>query len=106
MTQRTSPPAVSPWYTHPLFLIFWAVACVGLGIQLLTSALQARSVLSTREKAKQELQTAEREGFQLIEQVEHSSSSYAQEKIIRDELNLQKPGEIILQLPTPAASSQ
>lgn len=93
-------------WSHPLALLLWSILCLIIGVRLLRSALSARQAFSTKTQAEQILQDEEKKGAKLMEQVNQADQALSQEKIIRDELNLQKPGEIILQLPTPVASSQ
>lgn len=88
---------------HPAVIFLWILATLFASIQLLSSAITSRTVLD--EKARQErlLKKEEQKGFDIIEKVEEAQTDFAKEKIIRDELHMQKPGEKVLQLPsTPA----
>ena len=90
------------WFHHPLFSVLWIGACVLLGFSLIRSGLQARNAFETKEQAEANVREKEEKGLELMKQLQEANTPYAQEKIIRDELNMQLPGEVILQLPSPS----
>ncbi len=102
--QYSSPHFVQTkqWFQHPLFIAGWIGVCFLVGLSLIRSGLQARNAFVAKQQAEANLHEKEEKGLQLMEQLKEANTPYAQEKIIRDELNLQLPGEVILQLPSPS----
>lgn len=90
------------WVHHPAVLTAWVILCILVGGSLIRSGLQARTAFEAKRKAEANVQEKEKKGLELMEQLKEANTSFATEKIIRDELNLQLPGEVILQLPTPS----
>ncbi|MBP9700292.1 hypothetical protein KBD71_03345 [Candidatus Woesebacteria bacterium] len=90
--------------THPLIIGVWTLACLFFGIGLIRSGLSVRQVVERKTQAEEQLSTEESRGMQLIQDLEESNSSYAKEKIIREELRMQLPGETILQLASPSST--
>lgn len=88
---------------HPAIIFLWILATLFASIQLISSAFSSRTVLD--EKALQErlLKKEEQKGFDIIQKVDEAQTDFAKEKIIRDELHMQKPGEKVLQLPSSPA---
>lgn len=76
--------------------------CIFVGISLIRSGLQARRAFEARRQAEASVHEKEVKGLELMEQLKEANTPFATEKIIRDELNLQLPGEVILQLPSPS----
>lgn len=86
----------------PTFLIIgWAVFCILVGISLIRSSLQVKDAFSARDKAKEALRVEEEKNQQLKQQLQEADDPLSQEKMIRDQLNMQKPGENVLLLPSP-----
>lgn len=90
--------------THPLIIGVWTLACLFFGIGLIRSGLSVRQVVERKTQAEEQLSAEETRGIQLIQELEESNSSYAKEKIIREELRMQLPGETILQLASPSST--
>ena len=90
--------------THPVILGVWTLACLFFGIGLIRSGLSVRQVVERKTQAEEQLSAEEARGMQLIQELEESNSSYAKEKIIREELRMQLPGETILQIASPSST--
>lgn len=87
------------WFRNPILLLLWILLCIGLSISLWITTIQTRSATDRLDAAQQKVKAEEQRGFTLIQKLNEADSNYAKEKIIRDELGLQKPGETILQVP-------
>jgi cell division protein FtsB len=84
-----------------ILIIGWAILCFLLAISLIKSALGVKTAFTAREKAATVLKAEEQKNKELREKIQHAQDPLTQEKMIRDELNKQKPGEMILLLPSP-----
>lgn len=101
---RVEPVSQASWKRvlfHPFVLSLWVIGCLALSFTLLRSMIQIHTNLGLLPQAKQRVQQQEQQGLQLVRQLQEADSPLSQEKIIRDELGLQKPGETVLQLPSP-----
>ncbi|PWU23317.1 hypothetical protein C5B42_03475 [Candidatus Cerribacteria bacterium 'Amazon FNV 2010 28 9'] len=58
-----------------------------------------RATLSRVTDAQQDVEIQEKTALDLIDKLQQADSPYMKEKIMRDELDLQKPGDTIIQLP-------
>ena len=88
------------YISHPLAIIIFTLLS-GLFSLSLYSGLQRTRVSSEQVGVlEQEIAQIASEVSGLEKQVQLASSSAAQEKIIRDELLMQKPGEIVVQMPS------
>ncbi len=83
-------------------LILWICVCILLGVQLIRSALTTKNAFFAKSQAEERLKKEEETGFSLMEQLRNAQSPLEKEKRIRDQLNMQKPGEIILSIPSPS----
>jgi cell division protein FtsB len=63
---------------------------------------QMRQNLSREQQAKEKLSREEKRALELIERLNKADTPFAKEKIIRDELQMQRPGETVLQIPHPS----
>lgn len=84
---------------HPLFIVLVTVGTVVLCISLLLSSKEIRSsseIVTTLQKQVQQKQLLLKNTQTAVEK---AKSPLAQEKIIRDELLQQKPGEYVVQIP-------
>jgi cell division protein FtsB len=63
-----------------------------------------RLSLTREQQAKARLAQEEKEALELIDKLNKADTPFAKEKIIRDELQMQKPNETILQIPKEASS--
>lgn len=86
---------------HPLLVVAWILFCLITGVQLIRSGLRTRGVLEKKQDAQDALNKEEQKALKLIQELERTSGKEYQERIIREELRMQKPGEVILQIPTP-----
>ncbi len=101
---QSTPLGWQRFLTHPLIIGIWTLACLFVGIGLIRSGLSVRQVVERKTQAEEQLSTEETRGMQLIQELEESNSSYAKEKIIREELRMQLPGETILQIASPSST--
>ena len=84
---------------HPLTLLAFTLLVVIFALSLHTSRQKMKTSTERIAVLEQEVDQMASEVYQLDYQVQTATSSAAQEKIIRDELLMQKPDEIIVQLP-------
>ena len=94
-TKNTSKPAST------LLVVGWAVLCFLLGIGLVQAGLKTKNAFVARQKAEEALEVERQKNKDLQQKIQDAQEPFSQEKIIRDELNMQKPGEVILLLPSP-----
>lgn len=87
-------------FRSKVLLFFWIIVCAVILYALLQSishTLNARSRLNDLESRNTE---AEQRVQELEKKVAQADNPFAKERIIREELNMQKPGEVVLGLPT------
>lgn len=84
-----------------LFVLIWVFFCLVVGIRLLYASRTPQKTLETARSAQELLQTEKEKQRALLDEREKANTPFTQEKIIRDQLLLQKPGEIILVVPSP-----
>ena len=82
-----------------VFLVAWVTLCLGLSLILFSSVFRMYQSQQLLTKAQKRLETEEAKALELIQKLEEVDTPFFQEKIIRDELELQRPGETIIQLP-------
>jgi hypothetical protein len=80
------------------FLAVWVLVCLGLSITLWQSVASLRANFDRASQAEKQVKHEEDVGLTLIEKLKEADTDFSKEKIIRDELGLQKPGEVILQV--------
>ena len=85
---------------HRLFA--WGVVffCLVMSVSLTRNAWKLSHQPDHSEQESLELQKLQEKADQLKKDLEKEKQPFEQEKIIRDELNMQKEGEIIIQLPS------
>lgn len=91
---------------HPITIAIWIVVCLGLSFSLWQSVATMNQSQQRLADEQQKIKNEEQKGLELIDKLNKADTPYAKEKIIRDELDMQRPGETVIQLPTsPAAPS-
>lgn len=89
----------------PLFIAVWIIICAVVSFSLLQhvkSISNATSRLAMMESQTQEL---EKKNESLRKQIDDARSPFIREKMIRDQLGMQKPGEVVVQIvDTPVGS--
>jgi hypothetical protein len=84
---------------HPITIAIWIVLCTGLSAILWRSMQQMNLSAQRIQDAQKHVQQEEQKGLELIDKLNTADTPYAKEKIIRDELNLQRPEEKVIQMP-------
>ncbi len=84
-----------------ILAVIFFIFCTLLGIHFLVQAKRNTLSLEKLEQKKQELERENTRTEQLKRELDTAQSPLEQERIIRDQLLLQKPGEVLLLLPTP-----
>lgn len=82
----------------PIFVAVWCIICVAISVSLLQhlkSISKATSRLAMMESQTQEL---EKKNEELQQKIEDARSPFNRERMIRDQLGMQKPGEVIVQI--------
>ncbi len=85
-------------HISPLFVAVWIIICAVVSFSLLQhvkSISNATSRLALMEKQTQEL---EKKNESIRAQIEDARSPFIREKMIRDQLGMQKPGEVVVQI--------
>ena len=102
MRKINEPPSlIARIFSNRFFLVLWIMGCIVLGIRLIRSGLETKQAFLAKQQAEDRLKQEEKKGVELMEKLNKIQSPLEQERRIREELNMQKPGEIILQLPSP-----
>jgi hypothetical protein len=87
------------WLKHQVLIGGLIIAILGLSWSLWQGWQRRRSSERSLDQLNQEVVSLRLEVDQLTTQTTSSTLSFEQEKVMRDELLLQRPGEIVLQLP-------
>ncbi len=87
------------WFYHPIALILLTLIGVLFSASLFSSLKKTRTSTEQVAVLEQEIEQMTSNVSDLEEQVAQAQTPEAQEKIIRDELLMQKEGEILVQLP-------
>ncbi|HSW89436.1 MAG TPA: septum formation initiator family protein [Patescibacteria group bacterium] len=90
------------WLDRPLVAIALTILTVILAISFLDTLAQLRLSHKKLEEAQNEVDKQRQIETDLEQKLQNLNDPFYREKIIRDELNMQKPGEVILQLPSPS----
>lgn len=91
--------------SHPLIIGLWVLGTLLVSIQLIHSAITSKQIIKNRVRQEELLKEEEKRGLELMRTYDETNTDFAKEKIIRDELHMQKPGETILQLPSSPSPS-
>lgn len=89
---------------HPLAIALFTLVCLVFSFSLYRSTEQVRQSQDYLIAMEQETIELETSVSQLAEKVEQSSTPFAKEKLIRDQLLMQRPGEYVVQVPELQAS--
>jgi cell division protein FtsB len=89
---------------HPLVLVVFTLLSALISLSLYSGLKRTRISTEQVDVLEQEINQIARDVSELEKEVQVASTSGAQEKIIRDELLMQKPGERVVQLPEVEAS--
>lgn len=84
---------------HPVTILVFTVFILAGILSLQRTTREIRSSTETIQNLDQEINQIEGQVADLEAELEHASSEFAKEKIIRDELLMQKPGEFVIQMP-------
>lgn len=84
---------------HPLTLIIFLLISGFFSFSMYQTVQKTQSSEQNLNKLEEEVGKMEQEVQQLENQLGESQSAYTQEKMIRDELLMQKPGEYVVQIP-------
>lgn len=84
---------------HPLTILAFTLLSLIFALSLYSSRAKMRSSTEQISVLEQEIGQMASDVSDLEQQVQTATSSLSQEKIIRDELLMQRQGEIIVQLP-------
>lgn len=87
------------WFLHPLVIALLTFAGLVFSYSLIANLQRTRNSTEHLAVLEQEIAEMASEVSGLENQLENAQSTEAQEKIIRDELLMQKPGETLVQLP-------
>lgn len=87
------------WFSHPLVIALLTLAGLIFSYSLASNLHRTRSSTEHLSVLEQEIAEMASEVSELEQRASKAQSQEAQEKIIRDELLMQKEGEVIVQLP-------
>ncbi|HZZ98615.1 MAG TPA: septum formation initiator family protein [Candidatus Saccharimonadia bacterium] len=82
----------------PAFLLFWVVAIGAISVSLIRSLLGARTAQARFIELQARNAALEKTIAQLQVKITDAQTPFAKEKIIRDELGLQLPGETVVEM--------
>lgn len=88
--------------SHPLVIAIFTALAIVFFVSLDKNAQTAKTSSETLQALKSQNKELEQDVKNLEEQVQTAQSEISKEKIIRNELLLQKPGEYVVQLPGDA----
>lgn len=91
-------------FYHPVIVVIVSILCLLFYLSLDRSAQKAATSSETVEVLEEEIKTIDGNVAVLESQLELANHPVSQEKVIRNELLLQKPGEYIVQLPEVSVS--
>jgi len=86
-------------FSHPVAIIGYTIFCLIFFISLQATSQKTKTSSESLEVLDQEISRITQDVTHLQQQVAVAKSPTAQEKIIRNELLMQKPGEFVVQLP-------
>lgn len=89
----------TPWVFHPLFLFIWILVCGFFSWGFLSSIQAMKESMNREKQAQSRLKEEEKRALELIDKLNKADTPLAKEKIIRDELQMQRPGETIIEIP-------
>lgn len=93
------------WLYHPLVVLILTLVGLGFSYSLYSNIKKTRSSTEHVSVLEQETLQIASEVSLLQEKLNSAQSPANQEKIIRDQLLMQKPGETVVQLPPLTASA-
>ena len=88
------------WIQSPLFAVFVTIISIFLLLSLLQTDAKLEETAGIRDSLREEVEELRDEVAHIQIETQIATSSATQEKVIRNELLLQKPGEYIVQLPS------
>jgi cell division protein FtsB len=83
---------------HPLFLLVFTLASALFSFSLYRTVQKSSVSRQHVTQQEQELAQIAEENNRISQQLEYAQTPFAQEKIVRDELLMQKPGEQVIQI--------
>lgn len=83
---------------HPLVVIVFTIVSIVITFSLYSNAKEINSSTSTIKVLEDQVDVEKEKVDNLKIKLEQASQDFTQEKIVRDELLLQKPGEYIVQI--------
>lgn len=95
----------TPWFTHPFVLSLVLIFTGVISFSLLWRIVQIVHQDTKPNIYQEHTQQLQKEVNDLKYKLEQQSEPFYQESIIRDQLNMKKPEEVILQLPTDTSES-
>ena len=91
------------WLQHPLIKVAFTLLSLVFSLSLYSSWKRHQATAQEVKQAEIQVAQLQQQVNQASQEVLSANDSASQEKIIRDELLMQKPGEIVLQIPTVKA---
>lgn len=88
------------WMMSPLFAVFVTVVSAFLLLSLLQTDVKLEETAGIRESLRGNVEELRDEVAQIQTETQIATAAATQEKVIRNELLMQKPGEYIVQLPS------
>lgn len=96
--QLKATPHQPSFREHPLFLLLWVVIMSVVAWKLIQSARDIWSNASRTQLIQEKLTKEEQKNLELMKRLEEADTPFAKEKMIRDELNMQRPGDTTLHI--------
>jgi cell division protein FtsB len=94
------------WMLSPLFAVFVTIVSVFLLLSLLRTDVKLEETAGIRDDLRGNVEVLRDEVAHIEAETQIATAAATQEKIIRNELLMQKPGEYIVQLPSMESIDQ
>jgi cell division protein FtsB len=81
-----------------VFLLIWLILCVLVAISLVKHLVDVSRAAERLKQAEQRAEQMERENEEKKKLIEEAQSPFERERMIREELGMQKPGESVVEI--------
>ena len=94
-----------PWFAHPVVFSLVLFCTGALSVSLIWRIIRIVRQNDSPNLYQEPTQKLEKEVEELRHKLDQQNQPFYQESIIRDQLNMQKPDEVILQLPSTSSAT-
>lgn len=97
--RKTPLQEKSSIFFHPFLLLITILLTLIISVSLIKSIIALREKRKILQEKQSEIRQLEQENRDIQQEIEKRNSDFYKEQVIRDELNMQKEGETVIQLP-------